>query len=387
MPLQIAKFNCRSNNIQLLHKISRRYGMKNIIKQALESLKSAFGNAIFTDPERFKSALVETQIEGDGKKIRNLLDIVICDMNTYSRLETALSDEDPFIIDYLTAEMSSKFGIDRTESQLMVECIAEFLGYTPDIQSQFTDEPENPTPVIISDDVVGDMILVQGGTFMMGGTPEQGEHCWDNEKPVHSVTVGDFCIGRYPVTQGLWTQIMGENPSMFIEVGFAETEAERDKLPVEQVSFDDAEEFIRRLNQQTGKSYRLPTEAEWEYVARGGVNSRGYTYAGSNNLNKVAWYNGTSSRKTHQVGTKLPNELGIYDMCGNVWEWVSDRYGDYSANAETNPTGSTSDYRRVFRGGSWGSSAHQCRVSFRAPSAPDVRYKTVGFRLALSFVP
>jgi formylglycine-generating enzyme required for sulfatase activity len=209
---------------------------------------------------------------------------------------------------------------------------------------------------------------------MMGCTGEQGGECDSDEKPAHSVTVSDFYIGKYEVTQKQWVQVMGSNPSKF----------RGDDLPVEMVSWDDVQKFIRKLNQQTGKKYRLPTEAEWEYAARGGNKSRGYKYSGSNNIGDVAWYEGNSGDKTNDVGTKSPNELGIYDMSGNVWEWVSDWYGKYSEGAQTNPAGPSSGSDRVFRGGGWYYDAESCRVSIRGNDYPDYRSYNIGFRLVLS---
>ena len=157
-----------------------------------------------------------------------------------------------------------------------------------------------------------EMIFVQGGTFTMGCTSEQGEVCWDHEKPAHQVTLSDFYIGKYEVTQEQWRAVMGNNPSHFTG---------DEHLPVENVLFNEVQEFITILNSLTGKKYRLPTEAEWEYAARGGRNSLGFMYSGSNTVGNVAWYSGNSNEKTHPVGTKTPNELGIYDMSGNVMEW------------------------------------------------------------------
>jgi formylglycine-generating enzyme required for sulfatase activity len=221
-----------------------------------------------------------------------------------------------------------------------------------------------------------EMVSVQGGRFTMGCTGEQRSECDDDEKPAHSVTVGNFQIGKYEVTQRLWKEMMGadNNPSYF----------KGDDLPVENVSWNDVQKFIKALNQKTGKKYRLPTEAEWEYAARGGNKSKGNKYSGSNNLDEVAWYNDNSGGNTNDVGTKSPNELGIYDMSGNVWEWVSDWYGKYSEGAQTNPAGPSSGSDRVFRGGSCDSIAVLCRVSIRDSYSPDRRYDDVGFRLVLS---
>jgi formylglycine-generating enzyme required for sulfatase activity len=152
---------------------------------------------------------------------------------------------------------------------------------------------------------------------------------------------------------------------------------------VEEVSWDDCQGFIRKLNALTGENFRLPTEAEWEYAARGGNKSRGYKYAGSNNIYNVAWYDDNSGSQTHNVATKSPNELGLYDMSGNVWEWCQDWYGSYSSGSQMNPTGPTSGYYRVNRGGSWFSLAGLCRVSIRGRNGPASRHDFIGLRLAL----
>ncbi|MDR3261780.1 MAG: formylglycine-generating enzyme family protein, partial [Tannerella sp.] len=217
------------------------------------------------------------------------------------------------------------------------------------------------------------MVLVRSGTFTMGCTSEQ-DVCYNDEKPAHKVTLSYFYIGKYEVTQKQWTDIMGTNPSKF----------KGDNLPVEGVSWNAVQEFISKLNAQTGKNYRLPTEAEWEYAARGGESSRGYKYSGSNNVGEVAWYSGNSGDKTHPVGTKKANELGIYDMSGNVWEWCSDWYGAYSSSSQTNPQGATSGSYRVARGGGWSGYARNVRVPFRNARAPGNRSSYLGFRLASS---
>ncbi|MDR1021760.1 MAG: formylglycine-generating enzyme family protein [Prevotellaceae bacterium] len=220
-----------------------------------------------------------------------------------------------------------------------------------------------------------EMVLVEGGTFQMGCTGEQGRDCDDDERPAHSVTLSNFYIGRYEVTQAQWKALMGRNPSRF----------KGDNLPVESVSWDDVQKFIGYLNAATGQQYRLPTEAEWEYAARGGSKSKGYKYSGSNSPKDVAWFDEDwFDGETHPVGAKRPNELGIYDMSGNVDEWCSDRYGAYPASAQNNPAGASADSRRVFRGGSWNSNAGICRVAFRVSNSPGDSYSYLGFRLACS---
>ena len=217
------------------------------------------------------------------------------------------------------------------------------------------------------------MIAVEGGTFTMGATNEQGDDAWDSEKPIHSVTLSSYSIGETEVTQALWQVVMGSNPSNF----------SGSNKPVETVSWDDCQDFIRKLNALTGENFRLPTEAEWEYAARGGNKSRGYKYAGSNTIDNVAWYYDNSGSQTHNVATKSPNELGLYDMSGNVWEWCQDWYGDYSSGSQTNPTGPSSGSYRVYRGGGWIYNARDCRVSIRNYLTPDYRSSNLGLRLAL----
>lgn len=216
------------------------------------------------------------------------------------------------------------------------------------------------------------MVRVESGTFMMGATSEQGSDAANWEKPAHHVTLSSFSICKYEVTQELWESVMGSNPSEFNGA----------KRPVENVSWEDCQIFIKKLNQLTGKKYRLPTEAEWEYAARGGNRSNGYKYAGGNNVSDVAWYKENSENKTHDVGTKRANELGLYDMAGNVWEWCSDWYGDYSSSSQKNPKGPSSGDERVFRGGGWVSLAKGSRVSYRGNFAPWDRDNSLGLRLA-----
>ena len=224
-----------------------------------------------------------------------------------------------------------------------------------------------------------EMVYVEGGTFDMGATTEQGSDAYDNEYPVHSVTLSGYYIGRCEVTQELWLAVMGSwpgtAPSNSYGVGA--------NYPAYYISWNDCQEFISRLNSLTGRTFRLPTEAEWEYAARGGNKSSHYKYSGSNNIDEVAWYSSNSGSKTHAVGTKTANELGIYDMSGNVREWCSDRYGGYSVLAQTNPQGPSTGSSRVFRGGGWDYTARVCRVSYRNRKDPDYSSSYYGLRLVL----
>ena len=223
--------------------------------------------------------------------------------------------------------------------------------------------------------LVENMVKVEGGTFMMGATSEQGSDAWDGEKPAHQVTLSDYYIGKYEVTQAEWEAVMGKNPSYF----------KGDNRPVEKVSWEDCQEFIKKLNSLTGLQFSLPTEAQWEYASRGGNKSRGYKYSGSKNLKDVAWYGKNSKDQIHPVGMKQANEIGLYDMSGNVWEWCSDWHGSYSSNSQTNPTGAASGSYRVLRGGSYYSGAGDCRVSFRSYYTPGNRGILLGLRLVVAF--
>ena len=218
------------------------------------------------------------------------------------------------------------------------------------------------------------MIQVEGGTFTMG-SPDSDSDAYGNEKPAHQVTLSSYYIGETEVTQALWKAVMGSNPSHFT------SELQR---PVEQVSWYDCQTFISKLNELTGENFCLPTEAEWEYAARGGKCSNGYKYSGGNTIEDVAWYETNSSSRTHVVKSRKPNELGIYDMNGNVWEWCFDWYGSYSSSAQTDPIGPSSGYYRVLRGGSWNSKVKDCRVAVRLDYSPDRSYYSRGLRLAIS---
>ena len=220
------------------------------------------------------------------------------------------------------------------------------------------------------------MVAVEGGTFRMGATFEQSGEAHEDEKPVRKVTLDSYWMGETEVTQELWEAVMGSNPSRF----------KGEQRPVENISWDDCQKFITKLNWITGEKFRLPTEAEWEYAARGGSRSQGYKYSGSNTIGEVAWYFDNSGSQTHDVKIKLPNELGIYDMSGNVWEWCQDRYDQdyYKDNVTDNPQGPKSGSYRLCRGGGWRQYSAISRVSFRGRNKTDSTFNYIGLRLSLS---
>ena len=225
----------------------------------------------------------------------------------------------------------------------------------------------------VNDSISITMIKVEGGTFMMGATEEQGDDAKEDEYPVHQVTLSDYYIAQEQVTVDLWDALMTPKPDMRKYSSFAVM-----------IYWYECNSFIRKLNQLTGRKFRLLTEAEWEYAARGGNRSQGYKYSGSNNLNSVAWYRDNSGETTHDVGQKSPNELSIYDMSGNVSEWCSD-WDDrnyYRSSPQTNPLGPSSGSYRVSRGGCWSYFARYCRVSDRSSDYPDIRNNRLGLRLA-----
>lgn len=217
------------------------------------------------------------------------------------------------------------------------------------------------------------MVSVEGGTFTMGATAEQGTEATSDELPVRSVTLSNYYIGETEVTQALWQAVMGSNPSDF----------SGENHPVDNVTWEDCQIFIQKLNHLTNQEFRLPTEAEWEFAARGGNKSAGYKYAGSDRLEDVAWYQDNCGNTTHPVKLLQANELGLYDMSGNVYEWCQDWYGAYESGAYADPIGVASGNYRLLRGGSWYNYAWRCRVSYRRSCAPTVAFYNVGLRLAM----
>ena len=233
--------------------------------------------------------------------------------------------------------------------------------------------------------VTFNMVLVKAGTFQMGSTTGD-----ENEQPVHSVTLTkDYYMGETEVTQELWYAVMGKKPTRGKHEQWESIYGLGDNYPAYYISYKDCQQFLEKLNLMTGLQFRFPTEAEWEFAARGGNRSKGYTYAGSDTIDNVAWYKSNSWYKsisrldTHAVKTKAPNELGIYDMSGSVWEWCYDRYGSYPSVAQTDPTGPDSGSYRVSRGGGWWFEEWFCRSAIRRRNEPSLRYDNLGFRLAL----
>ncbi len=282
-----------------------------------------------------------------------------------------------------------------SESQLKsfnIESAAEKFGLPMDhITNHYTNKPlskisaknfckpsksNNGTQAVKKCKVKGvefSMVKVNGGTFTMGATKDQGSNN-SNQRPTHKVSLSTYYIGETEVTQELWQAVMGNNPSKFKGA----------KLPVENVSWNDCQQFIAKLNKLTGRKFRLPTEAEWEFAARGGKASRGCKYSGSNNPDNVAWHQGNSNNTTHNVKTKKSNELGIYDMSGNVWEWCQDWFGSYSSSTQTNPKGPSSGTDHLNRGGAWCHESKFAPVFFRGTSGkPDRKVDNLGFRLVL----
>lgn len=235
------------------------------------------------------------------------------------------------------------------------------------------DEVTDDQQVVIRE-IVANMVRVDGGSFNMGASDSYS--CSD-EMPVHSVTLSNFRINKFTVTRGQWQVLMGS------DLGWNDNYGTGDELPVTNLTYDDCNDFVEKLNSLTGLFFRLPTEAEWEYAARGGAQSGGYRYSGSNNPDEVAWHQGNAGNVLHRQGILQPNELGLYDMSGNIWEWCSDWYSEYIADAQTDPQGPFVGNRRVVRGGSFSYEDSYSRTTQRNSLSPDYRSFVVGFRLAM----
>ena len=272
---------------------------------------------------------------------------------------------------YDAAELLFKRGMDCPK-----KCTYDFQKLIEEVKKARIANPvtakKDTIPLVVTPFKEPEMVFVKGGTFKMGN---EG---FDEEKPVHSVMLNDFYIGKFEITQLEWRGIMASDPP---HLSFDAC----DQCPVERVSWLDVQEFLKKLNAKTGKKYRLPTEAEWEYAARGGANSKNFKYSGSDEINDVAWYGNNSGGKTHPGGSKKPNELGIYDMSGNVWEWCQDWFdrGYYKYSPAKNPKGAFGGTARILRGGSWINFAKVSRVTFRDINPPNHINNTIGFRVVL----
>lgn len=242
--------------------------------------------------------------------------------------------------------------------------------------------PDEQKEVILN--ILNNMVKVEGGTFMMGAQKTDStaanydSQARNDENPVHKVTLSDFYLCRYEVTQKEWTVIMGDNKQFDPKMG------QGDDYPVYNISWSEAKTFIERLNYFTGLEFALPTEAQWEYAARGGNRSKSTTYSGDNDADYVAWHSLNSNYSSHKVGLLQPNELGLYDMSGNVWEWCRDGYGEYRAQEEMDPEAAAMN-NKVLRGGSWCYMPDRCRVTQRENYNKDASTASYGFRLSLKY--
>ena len=305
-----------------------------------------------------------------------------------------------YLIDVETGEISnpaSQFGVlqGNTYTNLFQLCVDLAKELITDVGGSSSPSPRSPRGGSIqrgqnfTETAFGinmQMVYVEGGTFTMGCTGDQGGDCEDNESPNRMTTVSSFYMGMFEVTQSQWEKVMGTsihqqrnkaNPAWSLRGTGSD-------YPMYYVSWEEAKEFCARLSRQTGRNYSLPTEAEWEYAARGGSKNEGTKYSGGRNINDVAWYRDNSNESTHICGTKRPNALGLYDMSGNVWEWCEDWYGkQYLQYDNNNPKGDSTGTRRVLRGGGWSQKTGACRVANRGNNSPTSRYSNDGFRVVL----
>ena len=298
----------------------------------------------------------------------------------------------PYIYGFLSSESSTLFVINGDYNYSRTINDTEFAQgrtgkFTLPTEDSFTGwKKEYKNKIVVVNDISFKMIYIEAGTFIMGATDEQ-IGAFDDESPAHQVTLTkDYYMGETEVTQALWYAVMGQKPTADVSA-WSSTYGLGDNYPAYYISWNDCQEFISKLNQLSGLTFRLPTEAEWEYAARGGNKATTQTlYSGSNTIGYVAWYTSNCSSSTQEVAGKAANVLGLYDMGGNVWEWCNDWYGSsyYSSNPRTDPTGPTSGSYRVLRGGSWSDIASCCRVAYRGNNSPVVnRGRNIGMRLAL----
>ena len=256
------------------------------------------------------------------------------------------------------------------DGNVRIEDVTTLIDYL--LTGVWPGEEDTPqTKTITVNGVSFTMVVVEGSTFTMGGTDEQGDDAYEDEYPVHQVTLSSYYIAQTEVTKELWQAVLGGSFSGDMN------------CPVAGVNWTRCQEFITTLNAMTGLNFRMPTEAEWEFAARGGNKSKGYKYSGSNRITDVAWYSGNNTGSLHPVATKGPNELGLYDMSGNASEWCADVRGDYNEGAQTDPLGPETGYYRIFRGGCYEDGAKSCRVSYRDSYPYEGSKRGLGLRLVL----
>jgi formylglycine-generating enzyme required for sulfatase activity len=350
-------------------------------RQVLKQLLAQYGPGLCDQPGRCRGLLLDVLQGACAAEVNTLL--LALQYGIVQDLRAAVGTQPPvLLLPQLVQKLRTRVPLDETATGWAIEAWAEALELpilTPPLSSPplvpsssppvASSSPRSPAPLPTWRNSIGmEFALIPAGEFLMGSNDEH-----DNEKPVHTVRISKpFYLGQYEVTQGQWQVIMGNNPSRFKGAV---------KLPVESVSWEDVQEFIRRLNTREGSSrYRLPTEAEWEYAARAGTITA-YSFGDDpGRLGDYAWFADRAGGKTHPVGQKKPNPWQLYDMQGNVWEWVQDWYGAYAAGAAVDPVGPPSGSSRVNRGGSWRHSARNCRSAYRARGAPDYRYNYLGFR-------
>ena len=350
---------------------ARGYGK---MDEFLGYMVKVYGEELYRNPERLKNLIGD--LYGGEERVKKLFRRALVEeklsVKVYEIAQKPKNERQPFY-----NRLASQFAEGNYfPLELSLKVVGSLVtGLTGEVLEGAQSESQNR--LIQVGDVQFEMVYVEGGTFRMGATEEQGKDAYDSEKPVHRVTLASYLIGKHEVTQALWEAVMGSTPSGNEQGG---------DYPVEWVSWDDCQEFIEKLNARTGMRFHLPTEAEWEYAARGGNRGKGYKYAGSDDLDEVGWYDGNSGGHTHPVGQKNANELGLYDMSGNLWEWCQDWYGDYTDEAQANPAGPQSGKwgSRVLRGGGGWLSARYCRVSYRHFSDPGKWSISYGLRLVLS---
>ena len=350
-----------------------------------------FAMALLLSAAAWAQRVSNVSFHRSGKEGREIVITYSLDKRADIRFQVS-TDEGRHFSDYIRSFSgdAGKGVAPGKEKRILIYDLPELaeIPYNPDTLLGFNEadtvivfnvEVDDGSVDIFLGDIKFRMMQVAGGTFRMGCTrPGAAKHSYEADKPVHTVTVDSFYMGQTEVTQRLWLAVMGTNPSQW---------KSNDSLPVEQVSYNDVQIFIARLSQLTGYRFRLPTEAEWEFAARGGNRSRGCIYPGSDGtLGSVAWYGINSNNHTHPVGRLQPNELGLYDMAGNVWEWCSDWYSDYTAEPQDNPRGPKHGENRILRGGCINSPSWGCAVSDRSWYLPDHGYGFHGFRLVLDSV-